>query len=443
MIKTLTKILMASSAVTVLSSAAFAEAQAPALKMSGFTSIIGLAADQTVKDNGKGGTDPSFAVASSDFRLTVGGKSITDFGYKYVINFKTIPGQDPLVNRNYVEFDSNDWGSIQVGVVKGPDDSMVVDTYSILGGTGGVMGFGGFNYSEGVIMGTNLVGSTDIATKFNWFSPTVAIAPGAGTLQIALSYTPNTSHNGKGARDNSAVGPNLYAGNEKGAMYPDSANTAYGLKNFVYGITYANTFGDYTLTLNAVTVSEHSRIVLNTSAGSKKSYALNRTGSYKLSGMLSVKQWDFTASWLDNKKSRLPTAELLSSPDIVAQTTAKPQTVSYLASNSGYYLGNSGQSWNMGTRYSFGAYQAAIGYFRTDRKTDATQRACMDTVSTTLDFKALEGLKFFGELNYLRTKTNKSQMDAAQNYYNGVGKSQNAISNNSGAVLILGTKVSF
>ena len=66
MIKTLTKILMVSSAVTVLSSAAFAEAQAPALKMSGFTSIIGLAADQTVKDNGKGGTDPSFAVASSE-----------------------------------------------------------------------------------------------------------------------------------------------------------------------------------------------------------------------------------------------------------------------------------------------------------------------------------------------------------------------------------------
>jgi hypothetical protein len=443
MIKTLTKILMAGSAVAVLSSAAFAEAQAPALKMSGFTSIIGLAADQTVKDNGKGGTDPSFAISSSDFRLTVGGKSITDFGYKYVVNFKTIPGQDPLVNRNYVEFDSNDWGSIQVGVVKGPDDSMVVDTYSILGGTGGNKGFGGFNYSEGVIMGTNLVGSTDIATKMNWFSPTVAIAPGAGTLQIALSYTPNTSHTGKGARDNSKGASKVSAGNEKNAMYPEDDNTAFGLKNFVYGVTYANTFGDYTLTLNAVTVSEHSRIVMNTDkAGNtgKKTYALNRTGSYQLSGMLSVKQWDFTASWLDNKKSRLATQELSSSPDLA---TPSNQKVSYLASNPGYYLGNSGQSWNMGARYSFGAYQAAIGYFRTDRKTDATQRACMDTVSTTLDFKALEGLKFFGELNYLRTKTNKSQMDAAQNYYNAAGKSQNAIGNNTGAVLILGTKVSF
>jgi hypothetical protein len=442
MIKTFTKILMATSAVVMSTTSVFSDAQAPALKMSGFTSIIGLAADQTAKDNGKGGTDPSFAVASSDFRLTLGGKSVTDFGYKYVVNFKTIPGQDPLVNRNYAEFDSNDWGSIQVGVVKGPDDSMVVDTYSILGGTGGNNGFGGFNYSEGVIMGTNLVGSTDIATKFNWFSPTVEIAPGVGSLQIAFSYTPNTSHNGKGARDNSTVGPNLYAGNE-GGMYPDSSNTAYGLKNFVYGVTYTNTFGDYTLTLNAVTVNEHSRLVMNTTSSlntGKKTYALNKTGAYQLSGMLSVKQWDFTASWLDNKKSRLPTAELLSDPEL---SNPSNQAASYLAANSGYYLGNSGQSWNVGTRYSFGAYQAAIGYFRTDRKTDATQRACMDTVSTTLDFKALEGLKFFGELNYLRTKTNKSQMDAAQNYYNASKKSQMAVGNNTGAVLILGTKVSF
>ncbi len=431
---------MATSAVVMSTTSVFSDAQAPALKMSGFTSIIGLAADQTVKDNGKGGTDPSFAVASSDFRLTLGGKSVTDFGYKYIVNFKTIPGQDPLVNRNYAEFDSNDWGSIQIGVVKGPDDSMVVDTYSILGGTGGNKGFGGFNYSEGVIMGTNLVGSTDIATKFNWFSPTVEIAPGVGSLQIAFSYTPNTSHNGKGVRDNSKSASKVSAGNEKGAMYPEDDNTAFGLKNFVYGVTYTNTFGDYTLTLNAVTVNEHSRLVINTDNGTKRTYALNKSGAYQLSGMLSVKQWDFTASWLDNKKSRLPTQELLNAPDIAGQSSQK---WSYLASNPGYYLGNSGQSWNMGTRYSFGAYQAAIGYFRTDRKTDATQRACMDTVSTTLDFKALEGLKFFGELNYLRTKTNKSQMDAAQNYYNASKKSQMAVGNNTGAVLILGTKVSF
>jgi hypothetical protein len=289
-------------------------------------------------------------------------------------------------------------------------------------------------------MGTNLVGSTDIAMKMNWFSPTVTIAPGAGTLQIALSYTPNTSYNGKGGKDFSKVGPNLYAGNEKGGIYPDSDNTAFGLKNFVYGVTYVNTFGDYTLTLNAVGVSEHSRLVLNTDVGSRRTYALNRTGSYQLSGMLSVKDWDFTASWLDNKKSRLPTAELLSAPDIANKSSQK---VSYLASNPDYYQGNSGQSWNVGTRYTFGAYQAALGYFNTKRKTDLIGAATMDTVTTTLDFKALEGLKFFGEVNYLRTKTSKAQFDGAQQYYNAVNKTQVAVGNNTGTVLIVGTKVSF
>ncbi|MES2253023.1 MAG: hypothetical protein V4482_05015 [Pseudomonadota bacterium] len=448
MIKTLTKILMVGSTFATLSPA-FAEAQAPSLKMSGFTSMVGLAADQTQKQNGKGGTDPSFAISSSDFRLTVGGKSITDFGYKYVVNFKTLPGQDPLVNRNYVEFDSNDIGSIQFGVVKGIDDSMVVDTYSILGGSGGNKGSVGdiYNYSEGVIIGTNLIGSTDTATKINWFSPKVSIAPNAGTLQIALSYTPNTSHNGKGARDNSVVGTGIGFGNEKGFMYPGKDYAPYGLKNTVYGITYANTIGDYTLTLNAVAVSEHSRLVMNTKGGSRQTYALNKTNSYQLSGMLSVKQWDFTGSWLDNKKSRLATAELLNASgdtqNVTIGSVANTAPIMYLISNPNYALGNSGQSWNVGTRYSFGAYQAALGYFRTDRKTDATQKASMDTITTTLDFKALEGLKFFGEVDYMRTKTNKTQVDGAQNYYNTQNKSQVAIGSNTGAVLMVGTKVSF
>jgi hypothetical protein len=317
---------------------------------------------------------------------------------------------------------------------------MVVDSYSIMGATGGVKGSVGnvYNYSEGVVMGTNLVGSTDIAMKLNWFSPTVTIAPGAGTLQIALSYTPNTSYNGKGNKDFSQVGKNTTAGNDN--LYPEGANTAFGLKNFVYGITYANSWGDYTLTLNAVGVSEHSRLVMNTDNGTKKTYALNRTGSYQLSGMLSVKDWDFTASWLDNKKSRLPTAELLSAPDVANQSSQK---ISYFASNPNYYKGNSGKAWNVGTRYTFGAYQAAIGYFNTKRKLDSVGAASMDAITTTLDFKALEGLKFFGEVNYLRTKTTKTQVDSAQNYYNAAKKSQVAVGNNTGTVLIVGTKVSF
>lgn len=430
---------MIGSSLVLSNSLSFAEAQAPALKMSGFTSIIALCGDQSVKSNGKGGTDPSFAVGASDFRLTVGGKSAGDFGYKYVINFKTIPGQDPLVNRNYVEFDSNDIGSIQIGVVKGVDDSMTVDTYGIMGGTGGVDNGSAFNLineAEGVINGVTLIGSTDTATKINWFSPTVAIGENLGSLQIGLSYTPNTSHNGKGARDNSQSGKSKF-GNETNIYSKDGIVSPFGLKNVVYGITYKNTFGGYALTLSAIGVSEHSRaVVTNKSTGAKRTIALQRTGSYQLSAMLSAGQWDYTAAWLDNKKSRLNASDITTSPD------NKIVSVSSLLSQNAN-LGNSGTAWNVGTRYSFGAYQAAVGYFRTDRKTDATQKATMDAICTTLDFKALEGLKFFGEVNYIRTKTNKSQLAAAQTFYENIAQGQQAIGNNAGTVLILGTKVSF
>lgn len=413
--------------VCSLVSVAYAQAKAPALKMSGFTSMIGLSGTQKHKQNGKGGTDPSFSISASDLRLTVDGKSLNDFEYKYVVNFKTKPGQNPLVDRNYVEFDDNSMGVIQIGVVKGIDDSMPVNSYMLLGGTGGVYGSAPelYNFSEGVIMGTNPIGSPDIATKINWFSPTVY------GFQFAVSYTPNTSHVGKGARDNSKFGTGRF-GNEEGGMYPDDSNpVAFGLKNVVYGLSYTKKMSVYTLTLNGILINEHARLVLE---NSKKTYALNRTKSYQLSAMLGVSDWDFATGWIDNKKSRLPTQELINqSPDILYIATSGLNS----------YLGNSGTSWNVATRYTFGAYQAAIGYFRTDRKTDAVQSASMDAVTATLDFKALEGLKFFGELNFLSTKTNKKQVDAAQAYYNAQGANQIAIGNNSGAVLILGTKVSF
>ncbi|MDP5370135.1 MAG: porin [Pseudomonadota bacterium] len=419
--------LCAGVSINALTSSACAEAKPPSLKMSGFTSMIGLSASQKQKQNGKGGADPSFAIAASDLRLTVDGKSVNDFGYKYILNFKTRPGQNPLVDRNYVEFDDSRMGAIQIGVVKGVDDSMPVNAYTLIGGTGGVYGSAPdiYNFSEGVIMGTGPIGGPDIATKINWFSPIVH------GFQFAVSYTPNTSHVGKGARDNSKFGAGRF-GNEEGGMYPDDANpVAFGLKNVVYGLSYIKKIEEYTLTLNGILINEHSRLVL---ANSKKTYALNRTKSYQLSAMLGIANWDFAAGWIDNKKSRLPTQELLNQ---------SPDTLYIASSGLNSYLGNSGTSWNAATRYSFGAYQAALGYFRTDRKTDAVQIAHMDAITATLDFKALEGLKFFGEVNYLSTKTNKTQMDAAQGYYNAQGASQMAVGNNTGAVLILGTKVSF
>ena len=132
---------MVGSAFATFTSIAFAEAQAPAAKFSGHTSIIGYGVSQTQSQNGRGGTDPSLAISTSDFRVTVAGKSVTNFGYKYVLNFKTIPDQNPMLNRNYVEFDNNDFGSIQIGVVKGVEDSMPVGPYGLIGGASGMNGF--------------------------------------------------------------------------------------------------------------------------------------------------------------------------------------------------------------------------------------------------------------------------------------------------------------
>ena len=70
-------------------------------------------------------------------------------------------------------------------------------------------------------------------------------------------------------------------------------------------------------------------------------------------------------------------------------------------------------------------------------------RATSDIVAATVDFNALQGLKFFGEVDVFKMRTNS-------NYAKFVGNTKKYNSNatvptvkNSGAAVIVGTKLSF
>jgi hypothetical protein len=419
--------------------------EAPSLKISGYTSVIAAAVNQQEKQNGRGGPLSSFAIPVSDLKFTIGGKTPTGYGYGYVINFKSLPGYSPNINRNYVQFTHNDLGAVQFGAVKGVDDSMTKHAYTLIGGAAGLDGSasGYFNFSEGVYDGVRMVGTPDIATKINWVSPSVS------GLKVGFSYTPNTSHVGKSGRDNSMLQSDDGMGNTT-AIYPDKKISPYGLNNMVYGVTYEKTWGECLVGLSALAIKENSRFVFNKDVaygvkagrtaplpGNKKIFKTQRSTAYQLSGSLQVKAWEFAGSWMDNGKARLMTKDILE--------LLKYEDVDYKGSynTQDSYLGTSGTSWNAGTRYTFGAYQAAVGYFQTDRKTDAIRKATLKTVTTTLDFKAAEGLTFFGEVDYIRTKSNDRAVAAAQAYYDGEKNAKVAVKNNSGTVVIVGTKVSF
>jgi hypothetical protein len=251
-------------------------------------------------------------------------------------------------------------------------------------------------------------------------------------FQAAFGYTPNTSHIGKAGRSNATGGDATPIGNDP-AIYPSKlSNQPFGLKNFVYGLTYKNSVDLWSFQVSGFGISEHSRIKIG---NDQKAYSLQRSKAYQLSVAVGYDKWDVAAGYIDNGKSRLPTYETL-------QALKTNDAAGY----GGWYradLGNAGKVWNIGTSYTLGAYQFTTGYHRTDRKTDAVNKASSDTVVTTLDFTALQGLKFFGEVDLIRTRTNDTVVNAVQAYNDANNRGVKAVGNNSGAVFVLGSKISF
>jgi hypothetical protein len=143
-------------------------------------------------------------------------------------------------------------------------------------------------------------------------------------------------------------------------------------------------------------------------------------------------QWRFATGFIHNGKARLPKAP-------------------------GYKPGNAGRAWNIGGQYTVGAYQFALGYFNTSRalpKLHADNTATYsygavagsaksDIVSATIDFNALQGLKFFGEVDVFKMRTNSNYAKFVGNTAKYTTNATVPTTKNSGAAVIVGTKLSF
>jgi hypothetical protein len=413
-------------------SSVYADAQAPTLKINGYTVVNAITANQQRTDNGKGGTDPYVGIGASDLYFTVTGKAANGMEYKYRINFETIPNSSAYVNKNYVEV-SGDFGTVQGGAVTGPEDTMPENGAHLIGGANGIDGSMNsvFNYSAGVVKGVNFVGETKKATKVVFYSPQVM------GFQVGLSFTPNTSHMGDASRNNAIVGDNPSVGNSQG-IYPNyKALAPYGTRNIAFGLTYKGSMDKWSYTFAAVGMTEKSHYADPTQFGDQRQVPINNARSYQLSANVGYDKWRVAAGWIDNGKSRVPKNNTLYS-----YAAGSKYAGQLLLGNT--YAGNAGKSWNVGTSYTLGAYQFAAAYHRTDRKTDSVNKASSDIIATSVDLSALQGLKVFAEADFIRMRTNAGAMAVQQSYMTNVeGKGNKAIGSNSGAVFVLGTQVSF
>lgn len=413
-------------------------AQAPTLQMNGYASMVAGGAFQSNNSNGQGGAQ-QIGLGASNIYFTAKGVSASGFQYKWRVAMESYPGGkgtsgNPIYfTQNYIEFALVNAGIFQIGNLTGVEDTMTESGFNLMGGAMSIDGtFPNItNAAEGVISGAQMASQTSKSSKIVYYTPSL------GGVTFGVAYTPNTTRMGTGGRDNAGgPGDNTY-GNESG-VYPSKAGAAYGMHNVAVGVKYVNDFKAWNMALAAVIIAEQSK-------RGRKGYfdddslsleffkygGANNGRSAQFTAAVGFDQWRFATGLILNGKSRLPKAE-------------------------GYNAGDAGKAWNFAAQYTVGAYQFALGYFKTMRELPRIPAAAngkygsvggkaeSDVVSATVDFNALQGLKFFGEVDFFNSRTSKEYakfIGTTKKYTDKGGKT--TISDNAGTAVIVGTKLSF
>jgi hypothetical protein len=397
----------------------------PSLTINGNSIVNTYFGNQKVRQNGRGGPQPHIAIDVSDLYFTALGRAANGLEYMYKVNFQAYAGSNPTVSQNYIQFKGK-FGTVQLGMTVGPEDFAIVDAGKVIGGTGGFDGgySNVFNVSAGVMRGNDIVGDTGNATKIVYISPEVM------GWQFSIAYTPSTARQGDDKLDNqTGKGADVLPGNR--GLYSGMYNTAdyhpFGLRNVAIGITYRKEIGKWSYTLSGAGLTEKS--YYNALDAGAQRFSMQNAKAYQLGFLVGYESWRFGAGWLDNGKSRLP-----------REDNFKMRSVSLDTMN----RGNAGKAWNLGVGYVMGAYQLGASYQRTDRKTDAINKAASDVYTATVDVTPLQGLKFGGEVNYIRTTTNANMVAREQRILDVASKQyRRANGNNSGVVAVVTTKIAF
>jgi hypothetical protein len=390
-------------------------AKAPIAVISGSTVVTAGWVNQKIRTNGKRATvAPALGIGLSDVYFTATGE--TDFGFTYLwrANITAIPGKTFAMDRNYLQFGHNQYGTTQIGSVSGVEDTFVQSALRLIGGAAGIDGgFSGFfNKSTGILDDIHILGYTKRATKLVYSTPVF------NGVQFGMAYTPNTSSAGRdGLNLDSASNPGI--GNDS-ALYPDKDYAPYGINNVAFAISYVNAWEDYSINLNAVYIREDSKL-----KNEDKSFIdINNVSSYQLGCTFGYKNLRFAGNFIDNGQSRLP--------------KNKNEVITKGSSTDNMHLGNAARMWDIGAQYKWNALQFAVAYFRSDRNFDDVNKVSSDVVTTTVDYNALPGLKFFAEVDFASFNTCKAATDFANSV-----KSRSSIDNNTGQVFIVGSKISF
>ena len=391
----------------------------PALKIDGNSNFNAYVVNQQRRENGRGGPQPHFDNGVSNIYFSVIGQSSNGVEYMFRVTLETVAANSNVIDQNYLQFKGS-FGTFQLGCVVGPEDTTPKDAGKVVGGTGAFDGAYNnvYNMSAGVMRGNDNIGDTGNATKIVYYSPELA------GWQLGIAYTPNTSHFGKSKLDTttgSGIANASIPGNR--GLYDGADTSPFDLRNVAIGLTYRKEMGKWSITLSGAGITAKSYFY-HSSVGR---VSFQDTRAYQLGMLIGYGDWRFGGGYLNNGKSHLPrTANF---------TYNKTENLGSMNN------GNAGSAWNVGAGYTLGAYQFALSYQGTTRNTGDSLKARSSFYSATADVTILTGLKAYGEVDYIKSKTN-SQAIVRQNSTMKT-PSTVAIGNNSGVIGIVGAKISF
>lgn len=425
---------------TALVSHASAEATAPTLKISGNTVMNAYAFHQDKKVNGR---KNGFHLANdlSDLLFVVAGKAANGWEYKYKMSMEALANKKFNVQQNFVQFDSC-WGSLQIGDTVGPEDSMIEDGGAVVGGTGAFDGAykNVFNLPAFVLRGNDNIGDTGYATKIVYYSPELFYT------RLGLAFTPNTAHKGEEEWDRKfGNGNNDLPGNRTWA--PIKNKNPFGTDVITVGLSHKREFGNFAININGAYIHDNSYIPAAKKQAGQKRVRTKDVNAYQLGLIIGYRTHvggllQLGGGWLDNGKSRL-----LKKPfQVVDPDDDDEGTLNFMRK------GNNGKQWNIALGYTLGAHKVSVSYQETRRKVDTgneilfngVKKVKNQVVSGTYDIVPHAGLKFYGEVTYIRAKGSRDTQECAQFLLDNNDKGNvNTARTNKGTVFILGTKVSF
>lgn len=439
--------LLAASALVTPAAADSVSPSAPTFKISGNTVVTAYGISQDKKVNGK---KPGHHLdnAVSDIYFLISGRASNGIEYKMKVNMQAFSSADPIINQNYIEFNGK-FGTFQAGNVVGPEDTMIEDGLAVMGGTGGADGAYSnvYNLSSFAYRGNDNIGDSGYGTKIAYYTPEYS------GFRLGVAYTPHTAHRGdEKLNDQSNLGNNNRPGNR--TLYPAKAFEPYGLHNIAVGLSYKKEVGMWGFNLNGAYIHDNSHLAASKSVANSTRIKVNGTSSYQLGAIVGYKRANghlvqVGGGYLDNRKSRTLRKGAYTLPKSGGTQNDLPLTV--------VDPGNSGKAWNVGLGYTMGAYKLSGSYQGSVRKvgnyTDTTStnapvsynggKAKNSVFAAAVDVIPVQGIKFFGEVDFVNSKATKAAADLAQKVARTEDGTKVGVASNRGTIFMLGSKISF